>query len=99
MFCHRTYHQPYVPGVQNDKLLVPASDKAHRGFGLGYRADQVLAPRDVKQGTLDVREVYALAAEFYLPLGELVLLAEVSDPLPESLAREGPPVVHPLTHG
>ena len=85
-----------MPGIENGELFVPTVYQVHRGPSLGHRADEVLAARDVQQGTLDIREVYALPTKFYLSLGELVLLVEVSDPLPKSLAWEGCSIVHPL---
>src|SRR5215204_4489201 len=39
-----------------------------------------------------------LPAKFCLSLRKLVLLVEVPDPLLESLAREGRPVIHLLAH-
>src|SRR5215204_4586410 len=57
-----------------------------------------LLPATFNRGALDVREVYPAPAKFYLSLRKLILLVEVPDPLLESLAREGCPVIHPLTH-
>src|SRR5215216_4718379 len=91
-------HEADVAGVEDEELLVLAADEVHRGFGLRGGADMVLLASDVEERDLYVGEVDAAAPEDHLTPGQLVLLIELRDPLPERRAREGRPVVDPLVH-
>src|SRR5215211_4994037 len=91
-------HEADVAGVEDEEFLVLAADEVHGGLGLREGADVVLLARDVEERDLYLGEIDAAPAQDYLAFGQLVLLVELRDPLPERRAWEGRSVVDPLVH-